>query len=146
MRYQILDTTYNPYKKNLRINFSPSNDVLNSFFASIDIECLGKFLQNIILSKSYYQSPMSLRFYKDLDWEDIQDLSETGGIKEDEVIIYHEVYGETIVKESFLTQIILDYSRELIGMYKDELTLPPTWTTEMNEGINQLENKIKGQT
>lgn len=145
MGYKILDTKYNHHMKNLEIRFSPLNDVLNSFFASVDIDSFGRVLQYVARSESYYQSPMSLRFYKNLDWEDLQDLSTMGKLTGDEVVVYHEVYGETIIKESLLIQIMLDYSRKLIEVYKNESVFSKTWVVEMNDGIRLLENKFREQ-
>ena len=65
-----------------------------------------------------YQSSMSLRFYKNLDWEDLKELDEEGGIKEDELVVYDEVYRDAIIKESLFCHILLDYITKLIEVLK----------------------------
>jgi hypothetical protein len=145
MDYKILDTKYNSSRLNLKISFVPSNDVLNTFFASLDVIKLSKVLQHVLKSESYFQSPMSLRFYKDLDWEDLQELDEIGGVKEDELVVYHEVYGDTIIKESLFCQILLDYSTKLLEVYKDDPALPAQWSDEVLIEINQLKIKMESQ-
>ena len=145
MNYKILDTKYNYSRLNLKISFVPPNDVLNAFFASLDVIKLSEMLQNVVKSENYYQSPMSLRFYKELDWEDLEELDKIGGINKDEIVIYHEVYGETIIKELFFSRILLDYANKLMVFYRNDTILPINWFTEIQEGINNLTQKIESQ-
>ena len=126
------------------IDFEPKNDPLRYFIYSIGIDILDypKFLNSFSSSKSYYTHVSSLRFYKDLDWEDIEGLSKVGGIIEGEITISHEVYGETVLKESVFRQLIIDYAGKLLEVYKNNSDLPDSWSEEMIVEINKLKNKL----
>lgn len=141
MKYQILKERYNQASHNIRIIFAPENDVLNAFFSTLRISRTPSLLDKISNSGNYYQELMSLRFYKNLDWEELEELSDIGGIKEDEVVIYHEVYGEITLNESVFKHLVLDYSQELLEVYRNDSSLPDSWSNEMTHEINKLKNK-----
>ena len=141
MKYQILKERYNQASHNIRIIFTPENEVLNAFFSTLRIGRTPSLLDDISNSGNYYQELMSLRFYKNLDWEELEELSDIGGIKESEVAIYHEVYGETVLKEAVFKELILDYSQELLEVYRNDSSLPDSWSNEMANGIIKLKNK-----
>ncbi|WP_139278047.1 hypothetical protein [Pseudozobellia thermophila] len=123
------------------IDFEPKNDPLRYFLSSIGVFNYPKFLDSFSSSKSYYTHVSSLRFYKDLDWEDLEELSEVGGIKEGEITISHEVYGETVLKEAVFKELILDYSQALLETYKNDSSAPKLWSNEMTDEITKLKNK-----
>ena len=77
-----------------------------------------------------------------MDWEDLEDLSEVGGIKEGEITISHEVYGETVLKESIFRQLIVDYSEKLLEIYKNDSSLPESWGQEVSQGISELKKVV----
>lgn len=129
----------------ISIEFSPENKPLRYFLAGVDLIKYPKLLDSTYRRDSYYQPPMSLRFYNDLDWEDLKEISNLGGIKEDEVVVYHEVYGESVIKELLFCQILLDYSIKLLEVYKNDKTLSIKWNDEMLKEINQLRGKLENQ-
>ncbi|MFA0963104.1 hypothetical protein AB9P05_14965 [Roseivirga sp. BDSF3-8] len=141
MKYQILQERYNQASHNIRIIFKPENEVLNAFFSTLRINKTPSLLDKISNSENYYQELMSLRFYKNLDWEELEELLEIGGIKEGEVAIYHEVYGEITLNESIFKQLVLDYSQELLEVYRNDSSLPDSWDIQMTNGIIKLKNK-----
>ncbi len=141
MKYQILKERYNQASHNIRIIFAPENEVLNAFFSTLRISRIPSLLDKILNSGNYYQELMSLRFYKNLDWEELEELSDLGGIEEDEVAIYHEVYGEITINETLFKQLVLDYSQELLEVYRNDSSLPDSWCNEMVNGIMKLKNK-----
>lgn len=141
MKYQILKERYNQASHNIRIIFAPENDVLNAFFSTLRISRTPSLLDKISNSGNYYQELMSLRFYKNLDWEELEELSDIGGIKEDEVVIYHEVYGEITLNESVFKHLVLDYSQELLEVYRNDSSLPDSWGNEMTHEITKLKDK-----
>ena len=74
MKYDILTKKNNYGEKYIEVIFKPKNDVLNIFFGSLRIEKLPDLLLKFSISDIYYQERMSLKFYKSLDWEDLEDL------------------------------------------------------------------------
>jgi hypothetical protein len=127
----------------ISIEFTPKNNPLRYFLSGVNLIKYPKLLDSTYKQNSYYQSPMSLRFYKELDWEDLQELEEIGGIKNNEVVIYHEVYGQTTVKESIFIQILLDYSLKLLEVYKNDLNISKAWLKDMEEGIYNLKTRLE---
>ena len=127
----------------INIEFLPENKPLRYFLSGVNLIKYPNLLNSTFNQDDFYLSSMSLRFYKNLDWEDLQELDQKGNIKEDELVVYHEVYGDVIIKESLFSHILVDYSSKLIEAYKDDRTLPAQWSEDVLKGIKQLKKKMK---
>lgn len=132
--------------KNLRtgleIEFTPEQELLSVFFHSLKIENIPTILSHVVKSTGYGQEFIGLLFYKEMDWEDKEGLQ----IEEGEVSIYHQEFGETVLKESLLDKILFDYCYKLLEIYRGVEILSPTWEEEMEEGLRKLKLKIESQS
>lgn len=142
MNYNISNSMDNPYSKNLGIEISPPNNVLTTFLISLDLSKLGELLKKMALSQSYYQIHQSVKPYCDLDWEDLKELKEVGGINENEVAIYHEVLGDLIMNESQFCHIIIDYALMHLKVYRYDKEFSEHWTEGVKTGIEELQKKL----
>ncbi len=74
MKYDILIKKDNYGNNYIDIIFESENCVLNVFFSVLRIDKALDLLRKFSKTDNYYQERMSLRFYKNLDWEDLEDL------------------------------------------------------------------------
>lgn len=77
-----------------------------------------------------------------MDWEDKEGLD----IQTGEVSVYHEVFGETIIKENLFDKVLYDYAVQLLKVYHDDKSLPLDWTVKIEKSLKLLWNKIESDS
>lgn len=86
-------------------------------------------------------------FYHEMDWEDKAFLEkEKLEVKEDDIHLYHQVFGDTIINELLFMRIVLDYSKKVLETYEGDESLGNAWVEAMKEGIEKLSDKLRLQS
>jgi hypothetical protein len=143
MTYTILENKNSPYSKNLDIIIWPHDPVIVAFFVSLNIDEIDECLIQLFENESYFQSPMSVRFYSNLDWEDLKELNDEGvKIEVNETIVYHEVIGISVVETSIFIELILAYANKHLTIYKTDSSVSVGWENRVEKAIRLLRTKI----
>lgn len=118
------------------LELQPNNDPLKFFFSSMKIEAFPDLIDSIINNEGYLGSPQGVFLYEDLDGED---FAEGNIFSEDEVKVYNNYIGESILKKNKFISILLDYSQALLNQSKVSTTL--SWKNDMKASIQKLNKK-----
>ncbi len=125
------------------IKFEPDCIPLEFFLNGISILNYTDFLVSFNNQSVFYSPPGSLKFYKNLDWEDLEDLKDIGFVSRNDIVVYHENAGEAIIRKSITTEIVLDYSKfiynKLNALYPDFCGI---WKNRFEAEIKSLEENI----
>ena len=146
MKYKIIE---NPdyTRKKVGITTVPYNEVLTMFLASLSVEKMPGFISACSHSSSFGVENASLRFFHEMDWEDLAQLAAVGEMKEGNVNIY--VYdgkgNDIILEERLFDEIFRGYSVKLMEICKEDETLPPHWADDMKIALTSLSKKGRKQ-
>jgi len=71
-------------------DFIPENKPLEYFLNGIKVIKFLSFIEALSNKTEFYSPPGSLRFYKDLDWEDLEGLEKIGSVGTNDIVVYPE--------------------------------------------------------
>ena len=137
-------TNSNEVSGGLDIRLTPKNDVLRFTILQFRPIDLVKLLNNILKSKTTGIEYTAIYNLKEMDWEDKTWAKRVKGsdLEEGELFLTHEVIGETIIEESIFCNILYDYCKVLLSVYKDDKDLPQEWFLKMEDFLVNLKHRI----
>lgn len=121
------------------VNFEPQNKPLRYFLSGINLTNLPGLLDSLMNNKGYYEPYLSVRFFEELDWEDLEDFP---NISKGKVLISHEVYGDSILDKLLFFKLIQEYSLKIIEIYGDDEDLVENWKDNMIKNLKELNSKL----
>jgi hypothetical protein len=127
----------------LDIVLTPRNDVIRFAILQFKINDLPKLIEQKSKSRSFGIEFTRIVTFNDMDWEDKAWAKNIKGtdLESDEIFLIHDAIGETIIKEAIFDEILYDYSCKVLDIYKLNNKFPESWTTEMEEAIEELKKK-----
>ncbi len=140
MTWTIFNKPANATVHNLDFLVEPANDIMRSVIADIFVYRFPEVVYNLANNSGHYQEFLAINLYSEMDWED---KARARGIQEDEVQLYHECDGSTLVKEESFYRFIYDYASELLIVYHDQVEIQAdytrwlTWRQAPNDGLRQ---------
>lgn len=103
----------------LDIDFLPKNEVLSAFFQQVSPSNYAILISKISNFLTYGSEFSSAIFFKDIDFEDKDYLFfKIGEIKENELWIHQEVFGDTTIEYNLFIKILYDYTHKLLEIYE----------------------------
>jgi hypothetical protein len=142
MKYTIIENpTYTSHSVGIYIE--PDNRVLRLFMGSIAISTLPKLVLSLLKSIGFGDENCSLKFFHELDWEDIEELGSE--MKETDLCLY--LYdgnsNQAIVDKHVFVHIVFDYLQKVIEKGKVEKILSDAIINELSTSLDQLKEIIK---
>jgi hypothetical protein len=145
MHYRIIENPTYTNTSKVGIVFEPDNRPLRLFFAALKLHTFPNALAAMIDSTGYGEEMAQIRYFREMDWEDIAELEGIGGIKEGDVNVSVNI-GEmldAVLPEHKFDALLRDFALKLIEMHADDDSLPAQWNDQMRAGIKRLEGKLK---
>jgi hypothetical protein len=140
MEWTIINTPNDNLIK-IRIQVVPENEAIEYFFSGISLRRFPVFLSTVVNSHGFHNEVSGIITFADLDGGD---FASGRGFKKDHVKIYHNVFNsETVIPESIYCKMVLDYTTMLLKVYRTSTEISPQWVKEIEEGIEQLKEKIR---
>jgi hypothetical protein len=145
MEWKIVNKKLDMSNVDIYVETSP---VVKYFFAEIQPANLPMLLSQVISNKMYSEGLASIRFFHELDWEDIDALSSIGGIKDGEVYISHDSYGDIVIKDVIFYQILLEYTSKVYTVNESTGKFSESWGKEIMTylyGLGKLLQDVKSR-
>lgn len=139
MKYTIIE---NPTYTNVMVigvEIKPENKPLQYFFTSMQLSTYPDLIECVLNDEGYLGDPQGVIFYSDLDGED---FANNNGFAEDQVKIYHHVFGECTIPKVNFKHMLYDFSCQLLIAYKEDQSLPNNWFIELQKNVEILKKQI----
>ena len=132
----------------LYIDFFPKNEVLSAFIQQVNPSNYAILIGRVSKQLSFGSEFSSAIFFEDLDFEDKDYLfNKTGGIKNGEIWIHQEVFGDTTIDFNLFIKILYDYGNRLIEIYENNIEIDSNYIKTLEickkkQEINLEEKKL----
>jgi hypothetical protein len=127
MIWKIADTPDNATILNLAFSIEPSDPVLYSVMMGVYPHLFPKLADQLARNTSYGQEFLYVKLYSEMDEED-RPLAIARGMKEDEVELFHEVFGRSFMNERLFYLFVYDYASRMLGKYHHHAEVQKNYT------------------
>jgi len=142
MKYKIIENPNYTSVIDVGVVLEPDSPVIRFFLTSIKLEELATFLLNISSSTGYGSELSSIIFFHEMDWEDKEGLK----IKDGDVNIYHQEFGEEVISANHFISLLYDYAEKVKKVYENDINLASNWKLEVEIALEKLKEKINGRS
>jgi hypothetical protein len=137
MKYKIIHDPKYTNVVNIGIELCPDNEVVRFFFTGLILKKMPYYLSNINQSIGFGEELCSIQYFHEMDWEDKLGLN----ITKDDVCLFHQVFGETVINKHLFENILFDYFDKIFQEKAFNMNVKEDWLIEVKKQLNILSIK-----